>query len=100
MGQVYSVGLWTVKPGREDEFVAAWSEFAEWTRREISPTAVGTLLRDRETANRFVSFGPWESEEQMEAWRAHPGFGEQVAGIRELLENFSPGTFEQVAGGA
>lgn len=99
MGALFSVGIWTVKPGREEEFVAAWSEFADWTRREISPTAVGTLLRDRETPNRFVSFGPWESLEQMEEWRSHPGFQERVGSVRELLEAFEPGTFERAAGG-
>ena len=27
----YTQGVWRVKTGRADEFVAAWIEFAQWT---------------------------------------------------------------------
>ena len=56
---VYTVGIWITKPGQEDEFAGHWREKAEWTNREVSSEARGTLLQDREQRNRFVSFGPW-----------------------------------------
>ena len=48
---VYTVGIWIVKPGREDEFADAWREMAEWTTRSVNSAASGTLLRDRERTN-------------------------------------------------
>ena len=30
MGEVYSSGSWKAKDGEEEQFVAAWSEFATW----------------------------------------------------------------------
>ena len=98
MGQLYTHGIWTAKPGREEEFVGAWSEFAEWTEREVSANATGQLLRDTSAPNRFISFGPWESLEQIENWRAREGWKKRVATLRELLDGFEPTTLEQVAG--
>ena len=96
---VYTVGIWIAKPGREDEFAQRWREMAEWTEREIPSAASGTLLRDHERPNRFVSFGPWASLGDIEAWRANPGFGDRVSGMRPLLEEFSPMTLDDVTTG-
>lgn len=96
---VYTVGVWTTKPGREDEFAALWREMADWTRREMSAAPQGTLLRDRERANRFVSFGPWPSLDAVETWRAHSGFAERIGRMRDLLDEFSPMTLDDVTAG-
>ena len=96
MAEVWTHGRWLVAPGREDEFVQAWQEFAEWTTTEF-PAARGVLLRDRERPNRFYSFGPWESVDDVERWRASSGFEERVGRIRELLESFEPFTLESAA---
>lgn len=93
---VYTVGIWTTKPGQEEAFARRWREMAAWTAREVNPGAVGTLLRDRGQANRFISFGPWPSLADIEAWRAHPGFGERVGGMRDLLEGFEAMTLDDV----
>ena len=90
---IYTVGIWTVKPGREDEFVAAWRAMGEASIAEF-PAAHGTLLRDVGNPSRFISFGPWESLEAVDAWRASAPFTEGVARIRESLEAFEPGTYE------
>jgi heme-degrading monooxygenase HmoA len=92
---LYTVGLWTVRPGGEDEFVARWSELADWTSEHFPGR--GTLLRDRDQPNRFLSFGPWESVEQIERWRAAPEWQQAVADIRGLLESFEPGTYDVAA---
>jgi heme-degrading monooxygenase HmoA len=65
--------------------------------REVSGTATGKLLRDTTTPNRFVSFGPWESLEQIEDWRGRDGWKERVAKLRGLLDGFESSTLEQVA---
>jgi heme-degrading monooxygenase HmoA len=93
MTEIYTVGIWTVKAGREDEFVAAWRAMGEATIAEF-PAAHGRLLRDVDNPGRFVSFGPWDSLETVDAWRASTPFKEGVARIRELLDAFEPGTYE------
>jgi heme-degrading monooxygenase HmoA len=97
MGTLYTSGSWRVKPGREDDFVAAWQEIAAWTAAEMPGAMWATLLRDQDDPSHFVSFGPWESEDAIDAWRASDGFRERVARIRELLESFEPMTGEAVA---
>jgi heme-degrading monooxygenase HmoA len=93
MPDVYTVGLWTVKEGREAEFVAAWRAMGEATLAEF-PDARGTLLHDRDKPGRFLSFGPWKSLDQVQAWRASAAFQEGVAAIREFLDGFEPGIYE------
>jgi heme-degrading monooxygenase HmoA len=92
----YTSGEWFVKPGLEDEFVRRWRALAEWTLAEVPGATWAKLLRDRAQPNRFVSFGPWEDDAAIEAWRAHPGFGDRVGSIREVLESFAPRTLDAV----
>jgi heme-degrading monooxygenase HmoA len=95
---VYTMGIWQVKPGSEEDFVAAWQEMADWTMREVEAAqAGGTLLRDREQPNRFVSFGPWPDEQAIASWRGSSGFKERISRIRNLLQDFSPATLDPVA---
>jgi heme-degrading monooxygenase HmoA len=63
MGALYASGDWMVKPGREDDFVAAWRDLAEWSMENLAGGAWAKLLRDREDPRRFVSLGPWDSLE-------------------------------------
>jgi heme-degrading monooxygenase HmoA len=92
---VYTLGIWTVRPGREDDFQAGWQELARRTREDF-PDATAVLPRDREIPNRFISFGPWKSPEEVEAWRRSPAFTENVGRIRGLLEDFTPHTMDPV----
>jgi heme-degrading monooxygenase HmoA len=94
MTQLYTSGTWTVLAGREEEFVTAWSDLAEWTSTAIPGSSWATLLQDREKPNVFLSFGPWETAEAIAAWRASSGFQERVGRIRALLEDFEPGVFD------
>ncbi len=96
-GQLYTAGLWTVKPGKEAEFIRAWEEFARWTGEHQPGAAVGTLVQDIARPQRFLSFGPWESAEHIDAWRATPEFKAFAAQARELCDDFQPGTYKLVA---
>jgi heme-degrading monooxygenase HmoA len=87
---VYTLGEWHVKAGSESAFVAAWRELGEWTEATIPGNAWAKLLQDREDPRSFISFGPWISDEAVSQWRAHPGFGERINRIEELLESFVP----------
>ena len=98
MADIYTCGTWTVKRGREDDFVAAWEEFAQWSSRNIAGARWATLLQDDENPSRFLTVGPWESEEAVAEWRASQGFRERIGRIREMLEGFEPGVFRRRAG--
>ena len=93
---VFTLGIWTVKGGREDDFVRAWRDLAERTKEDFRD-ATATLLHDREQRNRFISFGPWESLDQIEQWRNSQTFTEGVGKIRELLDDFAPYTLDVAA---
>ena len=93
---VYTLGLWTVQDGRQDDFVRAWLDMGTRTRAEF-PEATGTLLRDRQRPELFISFGPWESEAAVVAWRESDAFRQGIASISEVLQNFEPHTMEHIA---
>ncbi len=95
MSEVWTHGTWTVTPGRESDFVRLWEQLADWTVTAF-PGARGTLLRDTERPNVFVSFGPWPDRETAVRWRASPEFQKHVAAIRETLELFEPLLLEPV----
>ena len=92
MANVWTHGIWTVKDGREDEFVAAW--------RELVPLGLGLgagdpkLLRDRERTTVFLSFGSWPDPDTVERFRAElrPRIGE----MNDLLESFETFTLDEV----
>lgn len=90
-------GRWVIKAGREQEFVDAWRELAEWTLKEFPEARGAKLLRDRENTNRFYSFGVWDEVDAVARWRAHPGFADGIERISELIEELEPITAEVVA---
>jgi len=96
MGRPYTSGVWRVKPGREEDFVARWGELAEWASSEFPSAGRPTLLRDMDEPRRFVSFGAWEDMEQIDAFRRHAEFARHVARIQEALDGFTPVTYEAV----
>jgi quinol monooxygenase YgiN len=92
----FTQGVWNVKPGLADEFVKAWTEFADWTNEHAEGAGWAKLLRDTDDENRFVSIGPWESIAAIERWRGLEGWGQRVAAIRKLLVGFQPATLEAI----
>jgi hypothetical protein len=91
MPRVWTYGLWRVKPGREQDFVAAW--------RELVPlgTDLGggdpTLLRDAETGV-FHSFGSWPGRDAIQRFREQ--LGPRLGTMNELLEGFEASTLDEV----
>lgn len=83
----YSSGTWIVKPGREEEFTQAWGEFAAWTVEEVEGALWAVLLRDEADPQRFVSMGPWETREAIDAWRQLPEFKEAFGAMKDMVES-------------
>lgn len=96
--QPFTVGLWTVKSGSEQEFVKMWSDFAKWTAIHQPGAGSGYLLQDAKNPREFISYGPWESTEAINAWRDRPEFKSFGAKVRELCDDFQPRTLSLVSG--
>ena len=98
-GQIYTLGMWLVKPGLESEFITTWETFARWTAESLSlPDDLGAhLLQDLENPRRFISFGPWKDIQTVQAWRGLPEFMAFFSKARELCEKIEPSTLKQVA---
>ena len=94
MPQPYTFGVWIVKPGREDDFVAGWREMAEWTAANAPGAGIGRLLQDEDQPTRFISIGPWDDKEAIAIWRSQLGLQERVGKLREMLETFTPATLD------
>lgn len=94
--ETYTCGLWTVKPGHGEEFVAAWKDFVSWASEQPGSRKF-RLVRDVGDQRRFMSFAPWDSFEQQAAWKATDEFATRMARVQEHVERFEPSVFELVA---
>ncbi|HUG63857.1 MAG TPA: hypothetical protein VMK83_01430 [Gaiellaceae bacterium] len=88
MTRVWTHGVWTIRAGREDDFVAAWTELVPLGRGLGSGDPL--LLRDRDRASTFRSFGSWPDLETVERFReelgSRPGMFESIV---DGLETFT-----------
>jgi quinol monooxygenase YgiN len=94
MSQPHTFGVWIVKPGREDDFVAGWRELAEWTAANSPGAGSSRLLQDEDQPQRFISIGAWDDRDAMAASRSQLGLQERIAKLREMLETFTPASLE------
>jgi heme-degrading monooxygenase HmoA len=93
---VYTLGIWLVHPGRENDFVQAWRDLARKTKEDF-PNAKGVLMHDRDVKNRFISTGPWESLEQIEQWRDSALFKQGLEAMKDMVEHFEARTLDEAA---
>lgn len=96
MTEVYTTGTWRPKPGHEDLFVAAWTEFARWAS-EHEGSGMLRLTRDLADPGRYVSFGPWVTIEHVRAWKGSDQFRERIGRVREHVDEFTPDELETLA---
>jgi heme-degrading monooxygenase HmoA len=91
----YTSGIWLVREGHEADFVAAWSDFAQWIAGWPGAQEL-RLVRDLDQPHRFLSFAPWDSFDEQRAWKESPEFRERIGRVREHVEDFTPSTYELV----
>jgi heme-degrading monooxygenase HmoA len=96
MADVWTHTVWTVRAGREDEFVTAWQEMAREVARDIRMRRPPTLLRDHDRPNVFISFAPWEDLDTTTRFRSSEIFRRHVAGMGSMLESLDAHTLDQV----
>jgi heme-degrading monooxygenase HmoA len=95
--KTYTLGIWLVKPGKETEFVSEWASFAKWTAENVAGSGKGHLLQDEKNSSRFISFGSWENEKQIQQWRESTAFKDFVAKAKTLCDDFQPNTLKEVS---
>jgi heme-degrading monooxygenase HmoA len=95
MPETYTSGVWVTKEGEEDEFVAAWRDFADWAS-QTAGSGTMRLVRDVEQPSRFMSFAPWESFEAQQAWKQSDEFRERMARVQQHVAQFTPAVYELV----
>ena len=91
--QSFASGNWTVAAGREDEFVARWTEFLQWTQASAPGFGRAALIRDVSDPRHFISFAEWENEESRRMWRTLPEFAARYAACKSLCDDFRGGDF-------
>src|SRR2546421_5074157 len=95
MPETYTSGLWTVRPGEEDDFLKEWSDFVGWASG-FDGSGTFRLVRDLEEPSRYQSFAPWESFDAQQAWKQQPEFPERIGRVRSHCDDFQPFVYELV----
>ncbi len=93
----YTHALWKVKPGSEEEFIAAWKAMGDVFLSQPGVSTHGTLIQSLSDPTEFYSFGPWDSLEQIQAMRADPRAKEAIRRVVDLCEGATPGNYKVVA---
>src|SRR5574341_2577694 len=94
---IYTLGVRKVKPGHEEDLIAAWKELGAFFGSLPNPPGPDTLLQSLQDPAQFYSFRPWRSLEDIRAMRAHPQTPEMTGKLTELCEQVTPGAFRVVA---
>jgi heme-degrading monooxygenase HmoA len=95
MTETYTSGAWIVKPGEDEAFVRAWTDFVTWAGG-MPGSGTFRLVRDVDQPAHYMSFAPWESFDAQQAWKDQPEFRERIARVRSHCEDFQPSTSELV----
>lgn len=96
-GDVYTLGVWRVKDGKQAEFVEAWRGLGRVFGRLPHPPGEGTLVQSLDEPQLFYSFGPWSRLEHVQEMRGNPDARREIATLMELCDEGRPGTFRVVA---
>jgi heme-degrading monooxygenase HmoA len=97
LNQSFTTGIWNVKKGKEQDFINAWKEIAEWTFNNMDGGSA-RLLQDSKDQSRFISVGLWMSENNIQKWRETDDFKKALEKINNLLvEPSEPHVMQEVA---
>ena len=93
----YTHAMWRVKPGNEEQFIAAWKAMGDAFSALPGEPGQGTLIQSLTDPTLFYSFGPWNSLEDIQAMRNDPAAQEAMRKARELCEEATPGSYHVAA---
>jgi heme-degrading monooxygenase HmoA len=85
-----------VRPGEEEEFVAAWEDFVRWASG-FAGSGTFRLVRDANAPGEYFSFARWEDGDAQRAWVEDGEFGDRLGRVREHCDDFHSSMFELVS---
>ena len=95
--EIFTLGVWRVKHGRQQEFIAAWRALGGYFHSLPHPPGQGRLVQSVEDPQQFYSFGPWRSLDDIAEMRSRPETAAEIGKLTELCEEGRPGAFRVVA---
>ena len=95
--EVYTLGVWRVKDGKQSEFIAAWQALGRYFTSLPHTLGEGILLQSLDEPQQFYSFGPWQTLDDIQEMRSHPETPKEIGKLMDLCEEGRPGTFRVVA---
>ena len=97
-GGAYTVGMWRVKPGQEEEFIAAWRALGEIFRGlPQPPVGKGLLVQSVADPALYYSFGPWRSLEDIQAMSQSAQVQAGLEALARHCTEAQPGAYRVVA---
>ena len=89
MAEHYASGNWHVTKGKEKDFVEAWTEFLQWTRKDFPAMVQASLIQATEDGGHFVSISEWEDTASRDSWKNSPEFAKKFGAARALCDEMS-----------
>lgn len=96
MSESFASGTWHVLPGKDAEFVHAWTEFLRWTAGAYPELVVASLLKNEEAPGHYVSVAEWGDAATRARWKADPEFAVKIAACRALCERMVGANYQRV----
>ncbi len=93
---IYATAIWSVKQGKEEEFIKIWTDLANWTKANEMCSISVVLLQDLEQKNLFMSFGPWKTPACVQAWREQPEYKAALMKLKEVCDEIKLSTMKSV----
>ena len=94
MAEHYASGNWHVAQGKEKDFVEAWTEFLQWTRKTQPGLVRAELTRDANDKGHFLSISEWEDTQSRDAWRQSADFQKKFGAARALCSEMTNSDYE------
>jgi hypothetical protein len=95
--EIYTLGSWRVREGKQSEFIAAWQGLGDYFRGLPNPPGKGTLVQSVDEPQQFYSFGAWRTLDDVQEMRSRPDTPKEIGKLMALCEDGRPGTFRVVA---
>ena len=92
----FSLGIFQIKPGKENEFIELFQNFAKWVLSRNLGAIDVHLLQDVQQPGHFIAVGPWEGIQKIDEWRKLPEFKEFFSKAKELSLEVTPLTMTQI----
>ena len=97
VGTPITSGNWVVSEGKQEEFIAAWTELLRWSQKEFPDFGYAFLIQQATDPKHFISVGEWNNRDTIMEWRGHPEFPQKIGAAASLCDEFAGLDYNVVA---